>query len=480
MEHAIHISALEDLRHFFGGRFARVYFGSEFCPWLLPDLDRVKQALDFCHGHGVAFTLVTPILTEPHLDAANALLDRLPSGTEVVLNDWGLLRSAVARGMVPIAGRALIKVKRDPRINKSHLADLELARYLRGSNLAQPAFQRFLIEQGIARAELDNVPQGYALSLPSDLHTSLYYPYVYASATRRCALLGSQDDALTMGACREHCGRQLVRASIPRLPGNVGSPGHYYILGPMLYFENTEQPRNTAGWNLNRLVFQPRPPVKTSDPKLSPFGDWNATYERMGKAVQWGHDDPDSELVHLVRETLESPTSRFADVPNPRVLDLGCGNGRNSLALRSLGLHVIALDFAPAALRQHRARSSDAILLAANAKALPLAQACIDGVVDSGCFHAMRPEDRPRYVREIRDALAPGGWIVVVARQRPSGLPPTAPVFFAESVLPEWGVTPDDLRELFGPPFSLQQLRARQGRGDESFYYALYRDQRGQ
>ncbi|MDY0000107.1 MAG: class I SAM-dependent methyltransferase [Polyangia bacterium] len=485
MEHVLHISALDDLRHFYGRRFDRLYFGAEFCPWTLPSPDHLKQALAFCARHGLDFSLVTPTLTEPHLGTALALMEELPAGTEVVLNDWGLLEAASALGLVPVLGRALLKVKRDPRIGSADLESVDFARYLRSSSLNQAAFLGFLKDRGIVRAELDNVPQGYELKLPPWLHTSLYYPYVFTSVTRRCSLMNGDRGALADGSCRDRCGLEVVRAALPARRGDRRENTEYFMAGPLIFFVNDRQPQETDGWNLDRAVFQPRPPVQATTPSLCPFEDWNAVYERRGRDVQWGHDDPDETLLGLLREASRSssnvaasPSRSQQSIDASRILDLGCGNGRNAVAMRALGLDVIGIDLARAALRQYRLRASDAPVLHANVLKLPFGPSSFDGVVDSGCFHALLPSLRHDYASEVQRLLAPGAWLLIVARQHQAQRSREAPVFFAETVLPEWGVGPEELSALFAPDLSLQMVRDQQGRGEESFTYYLFKDSR--
>jgi SAM-dependent methyltransferase len=473
MEHTLYISALDQLHYFYARPFERLYFGAEFCPWLLPTPDQVDQALDFCQREDIAFSLVTGLITEPHLDRARKLLDGLPRRTEVVLGDWGLLADVRQRGLTPVAGRMLIKVKRDPRVVAADLADPELAQYLRSSNLSQPGFGALLADHDIARAELDNVPQGYDLALPSGLRTSLYYPYVYLSVTRRCAGRNPEPGGLDGGACRQGCGQTLIQARMPP-EGGASREGSYFIQGPLLFFKHEKQPADTAGWNLDRLVFQPVPPVKATDPDVAAFGDWDDVYARRGAAVQWGYDQPDETLVRLARQAARE---RDVDLPQPLVLDLGCGNGRNGLALNA-SFPVLGLDRSGNALARFHERDPEVPLLLGDATRLPLVAGSVDGIVDSGCFHALPPARWAAYVREVRRVVRPGGWLLLVVRQRAVDQPAGRPLFWAETVLPEWGFTPDDLRARFEPALRLHTLEAHQGRDDESFYYALFGKER--
>jgi SAM-dependent methyltransferase len=466
VEHALFLLNAADVPRVWTGPFDRIYLGAEACHWLLPTPAQVEGAVRFCAAHGFPFTLVTPALAEAGLSRARALLEALPAGTEVVVNDWGLLRDVRRRGLVPVLGRLLVKVKRDPRLTATDLRDPAFARYLRSSNLATPSFQELLAAEGVARAELDNVPQGFSLELPARLHTSLHYPYVHASTTWRCAEVVAHAGARLDGSCRAGCGALLTRAAMPPVEPGVGRPcaDQLFTQGGRLFFKNERVPDETTGWNLDRLVFMLRPDRGgTEEPR--PFPTWDSLYQRLGAAVEWGYDVPDARLLALVE--------RYRAGPSPTTLDLGCGNGRNGIALRAAGYRVVGLDWAPSALRSHAARSPAAALVRGDAARLPFAPAAFDLVVDSGCLHALPPSGRAGYADGVCRALRPGGRLVVVLRRRSPDRPPAAPVFFCDGVVPEWGFTPDEVAALFGSAMRLEESLAHDGRGEEQFWYLV-------
>ena len=239
--------------------YERVYLGNEFCERNLPTPEELSRGLEAAKDASIPLTLVTPYLTDTGLSKVRKLLDVLPSGSEVVFNDWGLLDSILERRLVPVAGRLLIKIRRDPRVEAVDLEDEHMAGYLRGSNLSQPSFQRFLLDRGIFRAELDNVQQGWDLDLPPALRTSLYYPFVHASVTRRCSLLfGGQGDqpGAPDGSCVKRCDDYVLRSSIPVTLGEEEERADQYLHGGALYYrnDNMPSPADLKRWNTDRLV----------------------------------------------------------------------------------------------------------------------------------------------------------------------------------------------------------------------------------
>lgn len=98
-----------------------------------------------------------------------------------------------------------------------------------------------------------------------------------------------------------------------------------------------------------------------------------------------------------------------------RILDAGCGTGGAlvPLATRFPGAELIALDFAPAMLRQAHARVPRVRVIAADSVALPFADGSIDLVF---CNLMLQWEDDPRAVlAEFRRVLAPGGLLLLTS-----------------------------------------------------------------
>jgi SAM-dependent methyltransferase len=105
------------------------------------------------------------------------------------------------------------------------------------------------------------------------------------------------------------------------------------------------------------------------------------------------------------------------NVPLRTAVDAGCGKGRNSLYLASLGLQVTAMDFTPNAVhaleREARARG-----LAGKVRAIihdvtepwPVGRRDIDLVIDTFCFKHITPHElRLEYKAHLLDVLGARG-----------------------------------------------------------------------
>ncbi|MBD0672129.1 class I SAM-dependent methyltransferase [Streptomyces sp. CBMA156] len=145
-------------------------------------------------------------------------------------------------------------------------------------------------------------------------------------------------------------------------------------------------------------------------PPAAPF--WDRFYADRSAGRPFFAPEPDENLASYLDRGLLSPG---------RVLDLGCGAGRNAIHLASLGFEVDAVDLSATAiawaeerareagpgtgLRFHRADVFDA----------ELPDAHYDLVYDSGCLHHLAPHRRVSYLALLDRVLAPGGHFGVTA-----------------------------------------------------------------
>lgn len=97
-----------------------------------------------------------------------------------------------------------------------------------------------------------------------------------------------------------------------------------------------------------------------------------------------------------------------------RVLDIGCGPGHGSIALRKRyrSAHVISLDLALPMLRQLRPGWRRPLArICADARALPLPDASIDVLFSNLCIQWI--DDLPVLFDEFRRVLRPGGYLAI-------------------------------------------------------------------
>ncbi len=174
---------------------SRVYIGAEFCEHLLPSTDELAAECARAVAEGVALTLVTPPVGDEGvakvLDLAKVLAVSGVRGPELVLNDWGSLDAvseAKIAGLALVVGRCLVKFQKDPAVVEHYKDSPEK---LRMSSVAGGPLRRLLDGTGVARVEVDALPQGFPGGVADEtLAASAHVPYGYVSTGRVC-LVGS-------------------------------------------------------------------------------------------------------------------------------------------------------------------------------------------------------------------------------------------------------------------------------------------------
>jgi SAM-dependent methyltransferase len=91
-----------------------------------------------------------------------------------------------------------------------------------------------------------------------------------------------------------------------------------------------------------------------------------------------------------------------------RILDFGCGPGRDLRAFRELGHEAVGLDGAESFVAMARAYSGCEVLLQ-DFLALDLPAAHFDGVFANASLFHVPAQELPRVLGELRDTLRPGG-----------------------------------------------------------------------
>jgi SAM-dependent methyltransferase len=124
---------------------------------------------------------------------------------------------------------------------------------------------------------------------------------------------------------------------------------------------------------------------------------------------------PDEPLVDWHERGL------LGSLDGARVLDIGCGAGRNSRWLAQQGAAVEGIDLAASLLEHVRPTMPDSVKLTAiDVLRDPLPAGQFDLVYDSGCFHHLAPHRRITYLERVLPAVRPGGrfGIVTFAAER--------------------------------------------------------------
>jgi len=191
---------------------------------------------------------------------------------------------------------------------------------------------------------------------------------------------------------------------------------------------------------------------------------WNTFFADRSRPVPFFTDWPDESLAGWLSDGRLTPG---------RVLELGCGHGRNALYLARQGAAVDAVDLSAEALGWARQRA-DAAGAAVTFQNCSIFDAAIepesyDLVYDSGCLHHLPPHRRQSYVSLVNRALKPGGHFGLTCFRPEGGSGFTdREVYERGSLGGGLGYTEEQLRAVWDrAPFTVRELRQMRKSGDE-------------
>ncbi|MFF4156163.1 class I SAM-dependent methyltransferase [Streptomyces sp. NPDC001678] len=148
------------------------------------------------------------------------------------------------------------------------------------------------------------------------------------------------------------------------------------------------------------------------------IGDYYYGYEDRYRTVYengaelWESAEPNASLLQMIQER--------PDVFSGRIIDLGCGEGRDSLYLLSQGHDVVSVDVSHTALARARERAAAANLDASGFVERDIIylrgfeENSFDLAMNMGCLHMLvDDEQRGRHISRVFDILRPGGHFIV-------------------------------------------------------------------
>jgi len=135
---------------------------------------------------------------------------------------------------------------------------------------------------------------------------------------------------------------------------------------------------------------------------------WKFLWRYWRRQTPWDTQVTPPEVMEFIART-----------PPGKALDLGCGTGTNAITLARHGWRVTGVDFIPKAIlaaRAKAARSGFAIdFLVESVTDLSGLSGPFDYVLDIGCLHALKEEDRTRYAANVSRLLGPQAWYMLYA-----------------------------------------------------------------
>jgi len=357
-------------------RFTRIYGGAEFCVNRLPSAAMTAAVAAMCGDSGLKFTLVLPPVHDTSFSKVDRIVAMMRPGTEIVINDWAMLEPALAAGCVPVMGRALNRLVRDPRIGSDGRTPQQIE-FLQTSQAHLPMVREFIKGRGIARLELDNVRQGLALMPDDGLPASLYTPWTLISVSRFCG-----------SAYAAHCPGKPCFATRTFVEGVP-----IIADGTCTFWFNAGMPREMAG--IDRLVHVTGPEGLgwLVDELSHPAWD-EVEMPRLQSGGEVAVNDPVERIV------MQALTDEFKSVCH-----IGCGFGAHLEVLDRMAKKLTGIDASMTALDIVRRRVPSATRICGTAA--DIAGGPFDLVLDPGFLNDS--PDRPAAARRVVESLADGG-----------------------------------------------------------------------
>ena len=158
-----------------------------------------------------------------------------------------------------------------------------------------------------------------------------------------------------------------------------------------------------------RTAGQPLSPPRSPDAWIRTH---RATYERM--AVDYARRIDDYAAADEAERFMRLAAS--SAWTGPRILDAGCGPGRDAALLRLAGAEVVGLDLARAMLHEARRLDESAQLSQGDLRRLPFAASSFDAVWCFAALGHLPPPAIAQALAEFRRVLN-SGWLYIVVRQ---------------------------------------------------------------
>lgn len=151
---------------------------------------------------------------------------------------------------------------------------------------------------------------------------------------------------------------------------------------------------------------------------------------------------PPSELDPLTRSTLAAFAELVRDAGHGPVADLGCGPGKVTAYLTTLGVSAFGVDLSPRMVEIAHQRNPGLRFAVGSMTALGVGDGTLGGVLAFYSTHHTPPEQLPTVFGEFHRTLAPGGHLMLsghignAAATRPTRAYGGLPVSYTTYLLP--------------------------------------------
>ncbi len=134
---------------------------------------------------------------------------------------------------------------------------------------------------------------------------------------------------------------------------------------------------------------------------------WDKFYSDRTRPIPFFNNAVDESLIEFIDKGI-------FNVGN--ALDIGCGNGRNTKYLSKCGFNATGIDISVESInwaRENIAEYKNISFFNSSLFNFKCDDNCYDLIIDSGCFHHIKPHRREEYLTKIQKALKPDGYFLM-------------------------------------------------------------------
>lgn len=181
---------------------------------------------------------------------------------------------------------------------------------------------------------------------------------------------------------------------------------------------------------------------------------WEEFYSDRTKEIPFFYNSPDENLVEYFNGGLKPK----------KVLEIGCGAGRNAIFMAQQGAVVDALDLSQKAIDWGKERAEEigveVNFHCENVFEFSFAPNSYDFIYDSGLLHHLAPHRRISYLELVKKALKPNGHLGLVCFNEKGGSNISdLEVYKGRSLKGGLGYTEERLKAIFDVDFNILEFR---------------------
>lgn len=193
---------------------------------------------------------------------------------------------------------------------------------------------------------------------------------------------------------------------------------------------------------------------------------WDKFYSDRNKPIPFFINAPDENLVSYLGKGI---------FKRGKALDIGCGNGRNSIYLAKQGFVVDGIDFSRTSIEWAYQKASEegvsVNFINQSIFDFETPHSTYDFIYDSGCLHHIKPHRRSQYIKKIIAMLKPEGYFGLTAFNLKGGANISDyDVYRDFSMHGGIGFSESKLMSVLSPHFEIIELREMKEISDNSLF----------